>query len=221
MKHWFIFLLVVLLAVPAAAQTGRSKSKKKKKKPRSEITKRPEEVEVTFLDKLWVGGNLTDFSIFNETFRFGITPVASYQINKNIAVGPFVRMAYRSQRVYDFNGTRYKFNTFDVGPGGFFRFDFLDQFFLQMDFEAAFLDRAVTNNGFLIVEDGKVVTETLQQNYLYLGVGYVSGNPKTKFMTSLHYNVLDDFDYIRFPWDFRIGFLFNLGTGAAVSQSQR
>lgn len=210
MRKLVLLLLIAAIALPLSAQTGRSKGKKKKK-TRTEITKRPEQSS-EFLDRLWVGGNLSDFSFFGESFRLGLTPVAMYEVNRVVNIGPMVRMAYRFQRVYDFQNNRYNYSTFDVGPGVFGRFNIAGQFFAHVEFEAAFLEQPLINDfGNLIIQDGKVVTVREQQNYVYLGVGYVSGSPKSQFITSLHYNVLDDINYVRFPWDFRVGMRFRIG----------
>lgn len=209
MKRWILFILLLALAIPAIAQTGRSK-KSKKKKTRTELTNRPLETD-NFLDKVWVGGNLSDLSFFNNSFRFGLTPVGAIQLNKIVSAGVMVRMAYRYERLYDFYGNSYKFESFDVGPGLFARFDIMDKYFAHIEFENAFIQQPLAGPGGIIVDDGKVVTASISENYLYIGIGFISGGEKAKFLTSLHYNVLDDINYSRIPWDFRIGMLWNLG----------
>ena len=97
MKRWILFILILALAIPAIAQTGRSK-KSKKKKTRTELTNRPLETD-NFLDKVWVGGNLSDLSFFNNSFRFGLTPVGAIKLNKTVSTGVMVRMAYRYERL--------------------------------------------------------------------------------------------------------------------------
>lgn len=209
MKRWIFFILLFVLAVPTIAQTGHSK--KKKKKTRDELTNRPLETD-NFLDKVWVGGNLSDLSFFNNSFRFGLTPVGAIQLNPVVSAGVMVRLAYRYERLYDFNGNSYKFETFDVGPGVFAKFNIMQKYFAHIEFENAFINQPIFDAfGGIRVEDGKVLTRSISENYLYIGVGFISGGEKAKFLTSLHYNVLDDINYSRIPWDFRIGMLWNLG----------
>ncbi len=210
MKRWILFILILAIAAPAMAQTGR-KTKKKKKKPRSELTNRTLESN-NFADKVWIGGNLTDFSFFNQTFRIGLTPVATIELNKNISAGVLVRMAYQFQKFQDTGGFSYKFQTFDVGPGIFTRFDIMGKYFAQIEYEHAFLQQPLfSSGGFIIIEDGKVVTTSIQQSFVYIGIGFLSGTGPMKFLTSIHYNVLDDVSVSRFPWNFRVGMLYNLG----------
>ena len=210
-----ILILLVLsvgLTSVAYSQTGRSGGKKKKK-TRTEVTKRPDQSN-EFLDRVWVGGVLSDFSFFNNSFRFGITPMAAFELNHVVSIGPFVRMAYRYERFEDPIGT-YSYSTFDVGPGIFARFHVFQSFFAQVEYESAFLEQEVYP--LRIDDNNRIVTEKNQQNYVYLGIGYNSGGPKSKFSISLHYNVLDDpATYVRIPWDFRIGMLFNIGPGGGA-----
>ena len=218
MKRWIFFILLLALAVPSMAQTGRSS--KKKKKTRSELTNRSLESN-NFADRVWIGGNLTDLSFFNQSFRIGLTPVAAIELNKNISAGVLVRMAYRFEKYPDFNGLTYKFETFDVGPGVFARFDFMGKYFAQIEFEHAFLQEPLlSGGGFIIIEDGKVVKTNVQQNFVYIGLGFLSGSGPMKFLTSIHYNVLDDIDVNRFPWNFRVGMLWNLGALGANKESE-
>lgn len=197
-----IFLFAVALAVTnvSYAQTGRSG--KKKKKTRTEMTKRPDQSS-EFVDRLWVGGNLADLAFFGNTFIIGVTPVAGYEVNDFLMVGPFVRMAYRFERQSGLT-----FSTFDVGPGIFARAQVFRDVFVQFDYEAAFLDQPVVP---LQTDGERIITERNQQNYMYLGLGYSSGNDRSKFTVSIHYNVLDDIDYVRIPWDVRFGMLFRIG----------
>lgn len=218
MKRWIFFIFILALAVPSMAQTGRS-SKSKKKKTRSELTNRPLESD-NFLDKVWVGGNLSDLSFFNNSFRFGLTPVAAIKLNKTVSAGAMVRLAYRYERLYDFYGNSFKFETFDVGPGFFARFDIMDKYFAHIEYEHAFIEVPLAGPGGIIVDDGKVVKTSITENYVYIGIGFLSGGEKAKFLTSLHYNVLDDINYSRIPWDFRIGMLWNLG-GVGESEKKR
>jgi len=217
MKRWIFFILLIAMAIPSIAQTGHS-SKKKKKKTRSELTHRPLETD-NFLDRVWVGGNLSDLSFFNNSFRFGVTAVGAIELNDFIQAGVMVRMAYRYEKIYDLSGTTsYKFETFDVGPGVFAKFDIMQKYFFHIEYEHAFTEVPLYNSfGQILVDDDEVLKTSVEENYLYLGIGFISGGEKAKFLTSLHYNILDDGNYTRIPWDFRIGMLWNLG---GVGQSK-
>ena len=53
------------------------------------------------------------------------------------------------------------------------------------------------------------MTQRIKQDYAYIGAGFSSGS-NVKFTVSLHYNILDDFDSERIPWDYRVGVRWNL-----------
>jgi len=212
LKVTLLFLFAIVLAAPADAQGRRGGGKKK---TRTERTKRPDQSS-EFLDRLWVGGNLADLAFFNNTFVFGLTPVAAYEINDFLMVGPFVRMAYRYERYDIGNNERISYSTFDVGPGIFVRGQIFREVFLQFDYESAFLEQAQVP--LAIDGEGKILTENMQQNYVYLGLGYSSGSDRSKFTFSVHYNVLDDIEYVRIPWDVRIGVMFKIGKGSTQQE---
>lgn len=179
--------LVFIATVPIEAQT-------KKKKEESNV-----------LDRFWVGGAFgTGLQFGSRTFAFGLTPTVGYEFLPSVSIGPFVRLDYYYQRLTSVP-PHIKFESLDVGPGIFARVDILQQYFAQIEYERAFLQRPLTDaaGNPLIGQDNKVLKETVPQNYVYIGAGYMSGN-NVKFGVSIHYNVLNDSFSIRIPWDYRV-----------------
>jgi hypothetical protein len=161
--------------------------------------------EKEFIDKLWVGGSINNNLRFGGgSFAFALTPMVGYELVPRVSVGPFVRLDYHYQR-YGFARPYSKYQSFDVGPGVFARVDVIQNFFAQVEYEHAFIQAPVTNEFGEIQFDNdlKALKETEVQHYVYVGAGYASGT-NVRYGISLHYNILDDFNYIRFPWDYRI-----------------
>jgi len=186
-KYLFLFLLSLTATCMINAQAH-------KKKP-----------EIKFVDKLWVGGAINNNLRFGGgSFAFGLTPMVGYEMVPNFSIGPFVRLDYHYERM---NYTRpyNTYSSFDVGPGIFARVDVLQNFFAQAEYEHAFIQIPSTDiaGNIKIDPDGKAEKETETQHYVYLGAGYSSGT-NVRYGVSLHYNILDDANYIRIPWDYRI-----------------
>jgi len=190
-----LFLLIAFMA-PVQAQYRRP----------------PKKTKTPFVENVWLGANLTDFRFSNRSFSMGVTPMAAYSFTENVSLGVMLKMTYRYENIAA-TPPKIKFETFDVGPGLFARFDFLRQFFAQIEWEYAFEQRPVVDpiSGYYIVENNKVVKQSAQTNYAYIGAGYCSG-ADVKFCISIHYNLLDDIYSIRPLWDYRFGFRLNLVT---------
>lgn len=205
MKRVLTLILLIAFILPAYGQYRR-KSKKSK---------------TPFVENVWIGANLTDFRFSNRTFSMGVTPMAAYAVSDNVSLGAMIKMTYRYENIAA-TPPKIKFETFDVGPGLFARFDFLRQFFAQIEWEYAFEQRPVVDpiSGYYIVENNKVVKERAQTNYAYIGAGYCSG-ADVKFCVSIHYNLLDDIYSIRPLWDYRFGFRWNLVPESEKQQSKR
>lgn len=154
---------------------------------------------------VWVGGVISNNLRFGGgTFSFGVTPMAGYEIVPKISVGPFIRMDYYYERIPVSANSYVRYSTLDVGPGIFARADIFRQVFVQVEYERGYLKRETYDSfGNLIIVNGKVQKETVEQNFVYLGAGYTSGT-SIQYGISLHYNVLDDAFSPRFPWDYRI-----------------
>lgn len=161
-----------------------------------------------FGDKVWFGVNLNDLRFGNNTFSFGLTPMAAVEVAPDFSLGAMLKFDYYFEKYRFFSGGGIKFESLDFGPAVFARADILEQFFAQVEYERANLERPqVDNAGNWIVDQStnKVLTQRYQQNYVYVGAGYQSGRGNLKTTISIHYNILDDFDSVRFPWDYRVG----------------
>jgi hypothetical protein len=189
-------MYVTLVSIPCASTYGQRKQKTDEKE---------------FLDKLWVGGNFsTGLRFGGGSFAFGITPMVGYELVPNFSIGPFARIDYFYQRL-TVVPPHIKFESLDIGPGIFARLDVFRQYFAQIEYERAFLQRPLTDSAGnpLIGADDKVLKETVPQNYVYLGAGYSSGS-KVRYGLSIHYNILEDAQSVRFPWDYRVGIRIQL-----------
>ncbi len=163
------------------------------------------------------GINLGNLRFYNSSFQFGLAPNVAYRFGESFAVGfmfkaDYFYQKYRSQNV--------KFSAFDLGPTVFARYKplwswdaatpFLKGIFLQAEYERAFQTRPYENQfGEAILDaNGKIEKARIQDDYLYVGAGLASGYPFSTFV-SIHYNVLDDVESLRFPFSYRIGFTYN------------
>jgi hypothetical protein len=194
----FCAMAFVLCMGPAEAQS--SKSGKDDKEP----------------SRLGYGVNIGNIRFYNRTFEFGLAPNIAYRATESLAFGFMVKADYYYAK---YPSADAKFSAFDFGPTVFTRLKplwswegatpFLQGLFLQAEYEKAFLKReAIDDQGFLIIEDGKIQKTTTEQDYLYLGIGASTGYPFSTFF-SIHYNILDDIDYLRFPFAYRFGFTYN------------
>ncbi|MDX1477483.1 MAG: hypothetical protein R3301_07225 [Saprospiraceae bacterium] len=169
-------------------------------------SRRSDRDQPTFGERVWFGVDVNDLRFGGGTFTFGLTPMAAVEVANNVSLGLMLKADYYYEK-YRFTFPRIKFESIDFGPGVFARFDILDQFFAQIEYEYAFLERAQTDNAGLPIIDqtrNVVLTERIEQSYVYVGAGYSSGS-NVKYTISIHYNILDDFDSVKFPWDYRFG----------------
>lgn len=167
--------------------------------------------------RIGFGANLGNIRFYNGSFEFGLAPNIAYRFGESFAVGFMLKAdyfykKYRSQGV--------KFSAFDFGPTVFARYKplwswedatpFLQGIFLQAEYEKAFLTRAYENQfGEAIIDvNGDVEKAKLKEDFMYLGIGLSSGYPFSTFV-SIHYNILDDIESLRFPFSYRFGFTYN------------
>ncbi len=206
MRHKKHFLLgLLLLSCSVMPVFGQSSRKDKDDKEESRIG---------------FGINIGNIRFYNSTFEFGLAPNIAYRLAEPLAVGFMLKTDYYFAKYRDpFTNKAYKFSAFDFGPTVFARYKplwnwdsgtpFLKGIFLQAEYERAFLKReAVDSGGGVIVVGDKIQKETFQQNYMYVGLGASSGYPFSTFV-SIHYNLLDEYDSIRYPFNYRIGFTYN------------
>jgi hypothetical protein len=166
--------------------------------------------------RIGYGINIGNIRFYNRTFEFGLAPNVAYRVSESFAVGFMLKADYYYAKYPAFDA---RFSAFDFGPTVFARVkplwswdgatQFLQGLFLQAEYERAFIKREeLDQSGFPVIEDGKIQKVTVQQDYLYLGIGASSGYPFSTFF-SLHYNILDDAQSLRFPFSYRIGFTYN------------
>ena len=137
--------------------------------------------------------------------------MVGYRLLDQLSVGALVKLDYiyiRGSFIRDNQIETYRFSTLDIGPTLFARYKFLDQFFVQAEFERASFQREQRSGSIPVIIDGKVQKERYGENYLYLGVGYGGGYPFGTFV-SIHYNILDEPLSTRIPFDYRIGLTWN------------
>jgi hypothetical protein len=218
MKKYFFLTIIAFLIIGMGnveAQYGNTKKKKKKKKSSTEKTKteRPqaekrERETAQFSDNMWYGLNIGNIQFGSGFFSMGISPTAGYRIVDQLSAGVMVKLDYFYERGFGFGGERFSYSTLDFGPTVFTRYKIGEQFFVQAEYERAIFQRALGSGGAPVIIEGKVQKTTFGEDYLYMGVGYGGGYPFGTYI-SLHYNVLDNIEATRIPWDYRIGLVWN------------
>lgn len=163
------------------------------------------------------GINLGNISFYNHSFQFGLAPNVAYKVGESLALGFMLKANYYYQKFPDF---QVKFSAFDFGPTVFARYKplwgwesatpFLRGLFVQAEYEKGFLTRylAYDNGDPVLSPDGKLERVKKKEDFAYVGIGASNGYPFSTFV-SIHYNLLDDFNSLRDPFEYRIGFTYN------------
>lgn len=164
------------------------------------------------------GINLGNIGFSNSTFQFGLGPNIAYKIGDPLAIGLMFKLDYYYVR---YRSIDLKFSAFDIGPTLFTRWKplynmdaatpFMKGLFLQAEYERAFIAREKTDaagNLILNDEETRILSERNPEDYVYIGIGAASGYPFSSFI-SIHYNVNDNAQASRIPFDYRIGFTFH------------
>ncbi len=163
------------------------------------------------------GLNIGNIRFYNRAFEFGLAPNVAYRLSESLSVGFMLKVDYFFQKYPIENA---KFSAFDFGPTVFARMKplwswedatpFLQGIFIQAEYEHAFLTRPFVypDGSPVIGSDGKVEKGKVEEDFVYLGLGLSNGYPFSTFV-SIHYNVLDDSQSLRFPFSYRIGFTYN------------
>lgn len=167
--------------------------------------------------RIGYGVNIGNIRFYNRSFEFGLAPNIAYRLSESLSVGFMLKVDYFFQKYPIQNA---KFSAFDLGPTVFARMKplwswedatpFLQGIFIQAEYEHAFLTRPfVYQNGDPVVDaNGKVVKGKVEEDFVYVGLGLSNGYPFSTFV-SIHYNVLDNSQSLRFPFSYRIGFTYN------------
>lgn len=164
----------------------------------------------SFAERVWFGVNLNDLSFGNRTFSFGLTPMAAVEVSDVVSLGLMFKASYYYENLVR-QPPKIKFEAFDYGPGVFARFNVFNQYFAQIEYERAFLQRPQYDGGGIpIIVNNEVLKNNIEQSYVYIGAGIAQGSGRVKYTLSVHYNILDDFDYERIPWDVRGGITWYL-----------
>lgn len=216
MKYNWIFLLVFGLFFVAvddtAAQTHR-RSTGKKRTTTHKKKKKSKDSETTdfWKEQVWYGGTIQlgfSGSQSYSQFVFGLTPMMGFKLKDSpFSVGPRIGVTYVSLKGTGTDGKIHRASLPSYTTSVFARAKFLQQFFVHAEFEVerrkqAFIDPARR----LVVDlDGEVLTETIQRNNTYIGLGYNPGG--YEFMVLYNFNVPDN--SLEQPFSIRGGFTWN------------
>ena len=202
---------------PGTQKTEETEKDDKKSKEKSVVEDEEEALEEGG-SRLGYGVNLGNLAFAGSALELGLSPNIAYKLDEAFAVGFMMKLNYFYEKYPQHD---LKYSAFDLGPTVFARWKplmkmegatpFMQGTFIQADYERAYIARPVydefgnvelNNNG------TAVKTEKKGENYLYVGIGFASGWPFSTFF-SFHYNILDDIDLSRTPFDYRIGFTYN------------
>jgi hypothetical protein len=181
-----------------------------KSNPQGNVSPKKEEVK-----RLGYGLNLGALQFAGSQFQLGLTPNMAYKIQENFAVGFMLKVDY-----YYFKDSYYDltYSSFGLGPTVFTRWKplwsakgvtpFMQGLFLQAEYEHATISQPYDEFGNIITNGNKIVGVRRWEDYVYLGIGASSGYPFASFF-SIHYNILDDINHTRVPFNWRLGFTWN------------
>jgi hypothetical protein len=169
----------------------------------------------SFLDRLWLGMHIGNLSFGtnqfgNGTFNINLAPVVGLDLIQSKEPGPrtfFTSLSAGMMLKIDYYYSKLnispqldKYTSVDLGPTIFTRLLTFEKVFAQLEFEKATFQRPSSQNPF--------ENQKFKQDYLYVGLGYSSGED-WRYEISIYYNLLDDFDYIRIPFDYRIAIIYH------------
>ena len=211
MKKYLLFGLLALLFTAAFSHDIYAQSKKKKKKS----SKTDEYFDDSgFANKLWYGGNFTLGSAGGNNqslFAIGIAPMVGYKlINDLVSVGPRVGFEYNHIRVQSgAGGPVYKASPLSYSAGAFARVKPFQNFFGHFEYEYQSADSTDPDrDGYIEIDSqGKIITERVPFNNVYVGAGYNSGG-LLGYEILLLYNVNQPDNIVDSPFDIRFGFTY-------------
>lgn len=167
--------------------------------------------------RIGYGVNIGNIRFYNRAFEFGLAPNVAYRLTESLSAGFMLKVDYFFEKYPAYDA---KFSAFDLGPTFFTRLKplwswddatpFLQGIFIQAEYEHAFLTRPFVypDGSPVIGTDGKVEKGKVEEDFVYVGLGLSNGYPFSTFV-SIHYNVLDNSQSLRFPFNYRIGFTYN------------
>lgn len=187
-----LFTIITIYLVNGQASSGL----KYQKQP----TKEPSVIS----GKIWYGGGLNlGFSGQSglNVLQLGASPMIGYKIIPRWSVGPRVSfLASRYSGKYFIN----KITPINWGVGVFTRLKIISAIFAHAEYEIA-------NQAFVSADGPKLYVDRLQQNNVYVGGGYSSGQGNTRFEIVALYNLKtpESTLYYISPFTFRFGFTVN------------
>jgi hypothetical protein len=191
------FFLVLFIALNLFEINGQASSGLKYQK---QPTREPSVIST----KIWYGGGLNlGFSGQSglNILQLGASPMIGYKIVPRWSVGP--RISFLASR---YSGKYYlnKITPIDWGVGLFTRLKIISAIFAHAEYEIA-------NQAFVSADGLKLYTDRLQQNNVYVGGGYSSGQGNTRFEIVALYNLQtpESSLYYISPFTFRFGFTVN------------
>ena len=166
--------------------------------------KQPTKEPSVISGKIWYGGGLNlGFSGQSglNVLQLGASPMVGYKIIPRWSVGPRVSfLASRYSGKYFIN----KITPINWGVGVFTRVKVISAIFAHAEYEIA-------NQAFVSADGPKLYVDRLQQNNVYVGGGYSSGQGNTRFEIVALYNLQtpESTLYYISPFTFRFGFTVN------------
>lgn len=204
-----ILLLSLLALVFTAAFTNDAYAQKKGKKKSSKTDEYFD--DSGFTNKLWYGGNFNlGFAGGNNQsqFVFGLAPMVGYKlINDLVSIGPRIGFEYNNIRVQSgFGGPVYKASPISYSFGAFARVKPFNNFFGHVEYEHQSAESTDPDgDGYIEVNaDGKIITDRLPYNNVYVGAGYNSGG-LWAYEIMLLYNVNYPDNVVTSPFSLRFG----------------
>lgn len=193
-------LLLILLSFLFAELNAQSRGKMQEEK---------------FSDNLWVGMHIGNLSFGTNvyghgSFNINLTPIVGYDIARDedegnffssLSVGAMLKFGYYYDKL-NISPELDKIQSVDWGPTVFTRLLVFDRVFAQLEYEKGYFNRPFLNSS------GQIVDDKIQQDYMYIGLGYSSGD-EWRYEISLYYNLLDEFDSLRIPFDYRIAITYH------------
>jgi hypothetical protein len=187
-----LFIFITISLVNGQASSGLKYQKQSTKEP-SVIS-----------GKIWYGGGLNlGFSGQSglNVLQLGASPMVGYKIIPRLSVGP--RVSFLASR-YSGRAFINKITPVNWGVGVFTRVKVISAIFAHAEYEIA-------NQAFVSADGPKLYVDRLQQNNVYVGGGYSSGQGNTRFEIVALYNLKtpESTLYYISPFTFRFGFTVN------------
>ncbi|MEY3323467.1 MAG: hypothetical protein RLZZ417_3050 [Bacteroidota bacterium] len=166
--------------------------------------KQPTKEPSALSSKIWYGGGLNlGFSGQSglNVLQLGASPMLGYKILPQWSVGP--RVSFLASR-YSGRAFINKITPVNWGVGVFTRLKIISAIFAHAEYEIA-------NQAFVLADGLKLYTDRIQQNNVYVGGGYSSGQGNTRFEIVALYNLQtpESTLYYISPFTFRFGFTVN------------